>query len=294
MQLSISKSGRFAALLGAFLTSVALGCVIKVGDGGKTSSECPDQNSYLEDNKCFCSANYEWCDVFDDSDLTCCVSATSASSVSDTVTATNGTTDGSATGTGTGGTTGGTTDEPPTTSQGTTGEPPADCSSSAAVPESCDPNTENFLCITADNPACGPEGSTYYVCDGGTWAQDPTGPTGQCTLDGFQFAYGCVDNGSMIEFVCGNGSGAACSGDTQACNGDTNLEFCKFGKLGTVDCLLECMNVGDGGGITYDFGYCGPQDGSDQCICCDEGDDGCPLGGGTTGGTTTGGSSTGG
>jgi len=293
MQLSISKSARFAALLGAFLSSVAIGCVIKVGDGGKTSSECPDQHSYLEDDKCFCESGYTWCNAFDDSDLTCCVDNTSASGVSDTNNTTGGTTDGSATGTGTAsGTTSGTTADLPTTSQGTTGEP-LDCSSSASVPRSCDPNTENFLCVQADNPDCGPEGSKYYVCDGGTWAQDPTGPTGSCIADGFDFAYGCLD-ADPLEFVCGNGSGAACSGNTQSCNGDTNLEFCQFGKLGTQDCLVQCMDIGDDMGVTYDFGYCGEQGGASQCICCDEGDEGCPLGGGTTGGGSTGGGSTGG
>jgi hypothetical protein len=295
MQFSISKSGRFAVLLGTFLSSVAFGCVITVGDGGKASSECPDQNSYLKDNKCFCDIGYDWCNPSDDADLSCCDNGTSASSVTNN---TGGTTSDTATGTGTatGGTTGGsTTEEPPTTSQGTTGAP-VDCSSTASVPESCDPNSENFLCVQADNPDCGPEGSKYYVCDGGTWAEDPTGPTGQCTADGFDFAYGCTDNGTMIEFVCGNGSGTACSGDTKSCNGDTNLEFCQFGKLGTQDCLVQCMDVGDDMGVTYDFGYCGDQGSGSQCICCDEGDRGCPLGGGTTGGTTGGstGGSTGG
>ncbi len=78
MQFSISaKTGRLATILG-FLSSVALGCVITVGDGGKQSSECPDANSYLSGNKCFCDIGYDWCKPGDDSDLTCCVSATSA------------------------------------------------------------------------------------------------------------------------------------------------------------------------------------------------------------------------
>ena len=176
MQSHISKSGRLA-LLGAFLSSVAFGCVITVGDGGKTASECPDKNSYLSNDKCFCEFGYDWCNANDDADLTCCESQTSAS-LSDTNNTNNGTDGtGTGTGTGTGGTSGSTTSDVPTTSQGTTGEP-LDCSATAGVPESCDPNTENFLCLQADNPDCGPEGSKYYVCDGGTWAQDPTGPLG--------------------------------------------------------------------------------------------------------------------
>ena len=297
MQFSISKTGRLATLFG-FLSSVALGCVISLGDGGKSSSSCPDSNSYLSGSKCFCEIGYDWCNPNDDADLTCCESATSAATVTATdASATGGTTsvtDGSVTDGG--GTTSGTTDEPPTTSVGTTGEP-LDCSSTAIVPRSCDPNVTNFLCVQADNADCGPEGSKYYVCDGGTWAQDPTGPTGSCASDGFDFAYGCTDNGTLIEFVCGNGPGTDCSGGATSCNGDNELNFCQFGKLGAVDCLTECMEVGDGGGVTYDFGYCGDQRGSSQCICCDEGEDDCPLGGESTGGgTSTGGgsSSTGG
>src|SRR5690606_30141643 len=70
MQFSISaQTGRLATILG-FLSSVALGCVITVGDGGKQSSECPDANSYLSGNKCFCDIGYDWCKPGDDSDLT--------------------------------------------------------------------------------------------------------------------------------------------------------------------------------------------------------------------------------
>ena len=68
MQSHISKSGRLA-LLGAFLSSVAFGCVITVGDGGKTASECPDKNSYLSNDKCFCEFGYDWCNANDDADL---------------------------------------------------------------------------------------------------------------------------------------------------------------------------------------------------------------------------------
>ncbi len=290
MQFSISKTGRLATLFG-FLSSVALGCVLSLGDGGKSGTECPDANSYINANgsKCFCEIGYDWCNPNDDADLTCCESATSAAPTATDVNATGGTTDGSTTGTG--GTTSDvptTTEEPTTTSVGTTGET-LDCSSTAVVPRSCDPNVANFLCVQADNPDCGPEGSKYYVCDGGTWAQDPTGPTGQCIEGDFDFAYGCLD-GDPLEFVCGNGPGTACSGNANSCNGDNELNFCQFGKLGAQDCLVQCMEIGDGGGMTYDFGYCGDQGSGSQCICCDEGEDDCPLGGESTGGgTSTGG-----
>jgi hypothetical protein len=300
MQFSISKTGRLATLCG-FLSSVALGCVLSLNDSGKKSTECPDPNSSLNaaGDECTCNGPaYDWCKPNDPADLTCCESNTS-SSVSDTnsTTSTGGTTtdgtttDGSATGTG--GTTSDvptTTDAPTTTDSGTTGEP-LDCSATAQVPGSCNPDTENFLCVQADNAAeCGPEGSKYYVCEGGAWVEDANGPNESCVVDGYDFAYGCED-ADPLELVCGNGPGTDCSGSAQACNGDTNLEFCQYGKLGAVDCLIECMEIGDGGGVTYDFGYCGEQRGASQCICCDEGDEGCPLGGETTGGGSTGGGS---
>lgn len=290
MQVSNLKSGRLAVLLG-FLSSLAVGCVIGVNQNGKKSDECPEDNSYLDADKgeCFCNANYEWCNPDDAADLTCCPSNDSSSQTNNTQTDPTNTTPGTdASGGTTHEPTGGTTAEPPTTSvSGTTGEP-LDCTVTTPVPDSCDPNTETALCLSADNPDCGPEGSKYYSCEGGQWVQAPAAGAASCINDGYDFSYGCQDNAEsmLVEFVCGDGPGTDCSGSAQSCNGDNELNFCAYGKLGAVDCLASCMKDGDGEGVTYDFGYCGEQMGTNSCICCDEGEDDCPLGGGTsTGGT---------
>lgn len=297
MQVSNLKTGRLAVVLG-FLSSLAVGCVIGVGQNGKTSDSCPEDHSYLDKDKgeCFCDANYEWCDPNDAADLTCCPSNDSSSQTNNTPAQTDTTNSTPATEGTSGGTSGDTTVEPPTTSDsGTTGEP-LDCVVTTPVPESCDPGTETALCLAADNPDCGPQGSKYYSCEGGQWVQAPATGAASCINDGYDFSYGCQDNAEtmLVEFVCGDGPGSDCIGEGKTCNGDNELNFCVFGKLGAVDCLTSCMTDGDGEGIAYDFGYCGDQGGA-TCICCDEGVDDCPLGGGTsTGGGDTGGSSTGG
>lgn len=295
----------------SFLTSVTLGCVISVGPGGddagvhecgsllahndvncvcddgyelcnpgdpddtdcceKTGKggSCDDPNSVLQGDQCFCVVGYTWCQPDDPNDLSCCPDGGQTSN-----------------GTGTEGTsgTGGTSMEQPTTSQGTTGGP-VECPNPATPPGSCDPNTENFFCSHPES--CGPEGSTFYICDGGVWVEDPAGPDENCKFDGFDFGYGCIDNGSQVEFFCGYGPGTACqTGSASSCMTDNILLSCEYGKETATDCFQKCTVEGDEMGVTYDFGSCGEQDGAIQCLCCDEGDPGCDLGGGgTTGGT---------
>lgn len=300
----------------SFLTSVALGCVITVGPGGddagvyecgsllahndancicdagyercnpndandtdccekegKGDGMCPDANSELVGDQCFCVVGYTWCNADDVNDLSCCVDGGQTSN-------SNGTTS-------MGGTMG-TTSDLPTTSQGTTGGP-AECPNPATPPETCDPNTENFFCSHPE--ACGPEGSTFYVCEGGTWVETPGGPDENCKFDGFDFGYGCIDNGSQVEFFCGYGPGTACNtGSAATCMGEAILLSCEYGKETATDCFQKCTVEGDDMGVLYDFGYCGDQNGEISCLCCDEGDEGCPAGGG---GTSTGGGSSG-
>ena len=136
------KFTRLSAL-SAFFSAVALGCVVTLGGGGKEAESCSDENSFLSGGECFCSVGYEWCKPNDLNNLDCCAVATS-----DTTPATdtsNGTTGDSPTS--------GTTAEVPTTSEtnSTTGAP-VDCIVGTEPPGSCDANTENFLCLTADNP----------------------------------------------------------------------------------------------------------------------------------------------
>lgn len=282
------KFTRLSAL-SAFLSSVALGCVVTLGGSGKEADSCTDDNSFLSNGECFCNAGYDWCKPNDINNLDCCATTTSDTNPGTGTSDTNN-------GTTTNAPTSGTTAEVPTTSEtnGTTGAP-LDCSVGTEPPGSCDANTENFLCLTADNPDCGPEGSKYYVCTNGSWVENPNGPNENCIADGHGFAYGCVDEDSMVKFVCGEGPGTACTNDTpDACNGDVSLESCDYGKLSATDCTVLCMTEGDGMGVTYDYGYCGDQRGI-SCICCDEGDADCPINmGGTTGGGTTGGGTTGG
>ena len=279
---STLKFGRLSALA-TFLSSLALGCVITLGDGGKTAEECPDNNSSLSDGKCFCKVSYDWCRPDDPKDLTCCLDTTSDSNSNSN---SNGTTTNSSnSNSGTDGTTvpTGTSDVP---TGGTTGTPTG-CSVTTDPPATCDAGT--FLCIAADNAECGVEGSKYYVCQNGVWVENTTDGDASCKSDGYDFSYGCEDKGNTVEFSCGVGPGTACeTGIPDVCSTDVGLDSCDLGKLSTTDCTAYCMEVGDDMGITYDYGYCGDKRGI-ACICCDEGDAGCPINGGTsTGGSTTG------
>ena len=289
MRTSLFGSGRFAALCG-FLSSVALGCVITVGDGGKGANDgsCPDDNSRYdaEKDECFCNIGYDWCNDDDETDLACCVDDTSNSnsnSNSDPTGNPSSNSESNTDDTTTNEPTSGTTAEIPTTSEGTTGDP-VECVVEELPPGSCGEG-EDFLCLQASDAACEVEGSKFYVCTGGVWVEDPNGPNANCQADGFDFGYGCEDNGTMVEFVCGIGPGTPCEGE-DTCNGDTVLESCVYGKLGSTDCTAFCMDVGDDMGITYDYGYCGDQRGI-ACICCDDGDEGCPITEETGGETTT-------
>jgi hypothetical protein len=284
------NSGRLVSLFG-FFSAVALGCVITVGDGGKGSNNgsCPDENSRYdaEKDECFCDINYDWCNDDDISDLSCCVDNTSnTNSNSDPTGNPTSNSESNTDGTTTNEPTSGTTEEIPTTS-GTTGDP-LECVVEESPPGSCGEG-EDFLCLQASNPACEIEGSKYYVCTNGVWVENPNGPDESCVADGFDFAYGCENGETMVEFVCGIGDGTPCEGG-DTCNGETLLETCYYGKLGSTDCTAQCMEFGDMNMVTYDYGYCGEQRDETVCICCDEGDEGCPINEGTT---TDGTSSTG-
>jgi hypothetical protein len=103
------------------------------------------------------------------------------------------------------------------------------------------------------------------------------------------FAYGCIDTGTAVEFVCGNGPGTACdSSAANTCVDSDVIDYCRYGKLTEDSCLRICQEEGDSNGASYDFGSCGDQDGTDDCLCCDLGDPGCGDGGGTSSGSDTG------
>jgi hypothetical protein len=302
MQFSTLKSARLASLFG-FFTALTLGCVVTIGDGGKPGGECPEINNHLEGDKCYCDDGYSWCDALDDSDLTCCLDSNDTSNPtnnpSNDNTSNNDTTSDVPTGgTDTSNSDGTTTETPPTT--GTTGPNPTDCVIETELPGSCDVDMgEAYLCLQASDPACDVEGSKYYICEGGVWVEDTSSGDESCKFDldnDGAFSYGCRLDGNTIQFECGVGPGTPCDSNSDStCTTDSEIEYCVFGKTTTADCLFQCQTVGDDDMVTYDHGYCGEQDSSNVCICCDEGDDGCPINEGTTtstsDGTSTGGES---
>jgi hypothetical protein len=209
-----------------------------LGDG-----ECPDPNSAPVDGQCFCNVGYAWCNPDDPDDLSCCLDPHQT-----TLTPTEA------------------------TSEGTSGGEV--CPDALDPPPSCDVNSESFYCT---NPSsCGPQGSAHYVCEGGVWVEDTTLDQ-TCLLDGYDFAYGCVDDGGSIYVECGTGSGAACSGEAPLCQDANTFASCKWGKKSEVDCFFVCTEIGDDMGAVYDHGACEVQDGEAVCACCDEGDPGCPV-----------------
>lgn len=311
-----STSTRLASLFG-FVSAFALGCVISIGPGGDDAGvhecgsllanndadcnclpghercnpndpddtdccekepkpgTCDDPNSQLVDGECYCNEGYTWCSD-DPADLSCCEDPGQTSQ------GTGGETDSG---------TGGTTQDVPTTSEGTTGAP-MECESKATPPAACDEASGAFFCTNPGEPVCTPYGSQYYVCEGGVYVDQSASMDELCKLDGYDFSYGCVDDpddGVIVE--CGNGSGDACGGGSGSCLDDNTLAECKWGKQSETDCLVQCTEIGDSEGVLYDFGSCGEQDGVVACLCCDEGDEGCPINeGGTSTGGDTGGS----
>jgi hypothetical protein len=222
MQFSTLKSARLASLLG-FFTSLTLGCVVTVGDGGKPGGECPEINNHLEGDKCYCDDGYSWCDPFDDSDLTCCLDSGDTSNPtnnpSNDNTSNNDTTSDVPTGgTDTSNSDGTTTETPPTS--GTTGPNPTDCVIETELPGSCDVDMgEAYLCLQASDPACDVEGSKYYICEGGVWVEDTSSGDESCKFDldnDGAFSYGCRLDGNTIQFECGVGPGTACDSNSDS------------------------------------------------------------------------------
>lgn len=231
----------------------------------------PDNPVHLEGDVCVCDDGYNWCSP-DPNDLSCCED--------DMQIATGGVDTG---------------DPPLTTGEDTgpgdttvtvdeTGDPPGECSTDPAPNNGVEPAaadcTEDGLVFCSNTEAEGPAGSRYWECLGGEWVESPTVGDESCQFDGFAFAYGCVDDGSSVTFVCGDGPGTDCSGpecDGCADDGDQIL-FCQDGKLGGDSCNRICTEDGDAKGITYDFGSCVVNEaGTSECACCDAGEEGCPL-----------------
>jgi len=217
-------------------------CVLVPGKGSGAAA-CDEPYSSLFVDECYCDYGYKWCVPDDPNDYTCCLDDAQDSA-------------------------GGGDDETGDETAGDTGgvEPdPADCT--------VDNEGVSFCSNTS---AMGPEASRYWVCMGGAWVESPAVGDESCIFDGYEFAYGCVDSGTAVEFICGNGPGTACERDSSACDPDgITINYCLYGKLTTDSCTRICMEEGDDMGITYDSGLCDLT--TNECFCCDMGQEGCNV-----------------
>ncbi|WAS98080.1 hypothetical protein [Nannocystis punicea] len=290
----MARLPRKIALLALLALSPA--CIITGGNTTITSDSdtgefvCDDPNSYLDGETCYCNDGFEYC-TDDPNDLSCCpVQDTTTVSSVGTTTLEPTTTEPSTTTTGP--TTSDATTIPATTS--TTAETTESTSTTAETSEGTSTTTGGEECTGPQPPpdercqngqfwctmteACGPEGSEVYRCDNGNWILEPNLAKDSCTFDGYDFAYGCIDNGKSVEFFCGEGPGTACENtDPATCADDTNLNTCIYGKLSAFDCFVQCTEVGDAMMNLYDHGFCGDDMGTSVCLCCDMGEPGCPV-----------------
>jgi hypothetical protein len=220
---------------------------------------CPDPNSHAFAGECVCDDGYEWCYPDDPDDLSCCEADDGGT----------GTDDG-----GTGTDDGGTDD-------GSTGDGGDDCPPGDPPPDDPPCTDGDMWCTSADANCPG----DYYVCEGGEWALDEETGTLWCTDEGYDFQHGCYDDleEEVIYFLCDYGPGTPCDGTEVVCADSDTIEECKHGKLTQDSCLRICQEEGDAGGASYDWGECGEQDGSIECLCCDYDEPGCGDGGTGTG-----------
>ncbi len=284
-----------STLAGASL-GVAVGCVIVSGSGAKDCGDpgsnsfevgddcmcesgyefCNDDpndyscceidggcgpNSSLKNGQCWCDPGYTWCNPDDPKDTSCCPGGGTDG------TTTTGTTQGTASG----GTTGG-----------------VDCPDGAMPdPADCDASAEGVVFCSHSDPAY-IECSTLWVCTGGQWMDGSQFADQNCQASGWDWAYGCYDDAQANEvgLVCGSGPGTPCNdGDPSYCVDADQLHACRYGRLSEVSCLKTCQEVGDENLVTYDYGECQDDASGAFCACCDQGDPGCPAGGGTGGST---------
>lgn len=162
-------------------------------------------------------------------------------------------------------------------SDNTTGDDGGGTGPGTPPPPTCSAEEEGqFWCTHTEE--MGPQGSSLYTCSSGEWVIDETTGEESCEFDQYDFSFGCVDTGSAIEFVCGEGPGVGCSDEPAQCSDDDRIQFCKFGKVAEDSCARICQEEGDAEGATYDTGTCSDVEGSKECVCCDFGDEGCASG----------------
>jgi len=218
------------------------------------STDCMGEHNAIIDGECYCEDPYQWCEPDDPNDYSCCGSSDPNPS------APNPSTDADTS----------TTDVDPTgvdTTAGDTGPTQPD-------PADCTEDTRNLLFCT-NTAAMGPQDSAYFVCTGGEWVEMPDAADELCQFDGYDFAYGCIDDGQAIAFICGNGSGAPCDDASDAmCIDAVEIDTCLFGRSTQDSCATICNTIGDENGVTYDTGFCDTQAKQAECVCCDAGE--CP------------------
>lgn len=256
---------RTSLLLGSLL-GLTYGCIITAAEPCDSGN-----NNHLDANDmCVCDAFHDWCNPDDDTDLNCC---------EDDVADTGDVGDGDGDGDGDTNTTGdGDGDTNTDSGTDTTGDGDGDGDGDTNLPPAdCLPEEEGFYWCT-HSEAEGAEGSALYVCLDGVWTENNAEMDEACMFDGYDFAYGCVDNGVEVIFECGVGSGEACEAGSPAfCQDDDIIAYCQSGKETWDSCMSFCQEVGIDG-ITYEYGECDDSVPDDvACFCCDSGDPGCPI-----------------
>ncbi len=254
---------KLAALFGGVL-GLGIGCVISFEPIEPCDSG--SNNKKTDDGGCECLIGYEWCEPNDPENLDCCDSDIGGETEGDPT--------GDPTGDGDGDPTTGDGDGDPTTGDG---DGDGDGDPGTLPPENCTPDEEGAFWCTHDE-AMGAEGSRFFICQGGLWTEDTTFLDEECKFIGFDFAYGCVDDGEAVVPICGDGSGEACNADDPAfCVDNDQIAYCELGKETWDSCLAYCQEVGVGG-QTFEYGECDSSIPDDvACFCCDSGDDGCPI-----------------
>ena len=261
---------KLASLLGG-IVGLGVGCLITVSPLEPCDS---GSNNKLNDaGECECRIGYEWCNPEDVNDLNCCDDGSAT-------TETTGPGDGDPTTTGDGDPTT-TGDGDPTTTGDGDGDPgtgdgdgdpgTGDCGPVELPPDSCSEDEEGFFwCTNLETDPEGPCGSELYICQGGAWVLNTEEAQLACEFDGFDFPYGCVDNGEEVVFECGDGPGTDClNTDPATCVDMDIIGYCLHEKLTHDSCQLFCEEVGIDG-QTYEIGECDDADPNDvACFCYD-------------------------
>jgi hypothetical protein len=265
---------KLASLFGGIL-GLGFGCIITLEP--IEPCESGDNNKLDDNGECECRIGYEWCDPNDDSNLNCCDDDIADDTSGDGDGESTGDGDGDQTGDGDGDQTGDGDGEPGDgDGEPGDGDGDGDCEPGELPPETCIEDEEGlYWCTNSDpeNPSC----SQFFICEQGVWTENAAFMDDSCGFDGYDFAYGCVDNGMEVVFNCGVGSGAPCSdGDPAFCVDEDQIGSCVWGKETAESCLTFCQETGVDG-QTYEFGDCDDITIPDMvaCVCCDLDEPGC-------------------